>query len=290
MTRIFFAAALTALLLPALSCADDTEVVRIGIPRSVFRDVPPALLSFAGAPFKDLMKAQTGLPGEVANEPDSMSVADKLDSGKLQLGVFLGHEFAWAQQKYPKLEAIVCAVPRPKEVQAFILVRHDCKATTLADLKGTKLAMATNSRDHSKLFFEKRRNDEMAGSTFCSTDKVTTVHDAIHKILDGESDVTVVDSAAWNYFQKLYPGASQNLKILSRSEVFPPTVIAYKKDALSDAKSKAIRDGLVTAHDNSRLVKLMNMIRIDRFDVVPAGYAEAVKACLKSYPVPLSDK
>ena len=35
-----------------------------------------------------------------------------------------------------------------------------------------------------------------------------------------------------NYFQKLYPGASQNLRILARSDVFPPTVVAYKKGAL----------------------------------------------------------
>src|SRR5439155_4197512 len=75
------------LFVPAIGRADDKDVYRIGIPKSAFRDVPPALLSFAGMPFKDLMKSQTGLDGEVILDPDAMNIARQMDSGKLQLGV-----------------------------------------------------------------------------------------------------------------------------------------------------------------------------------------------------------
>jgi ABC-type phosphate/phosphonate transport system substrate-binding protein len=286
-TRTIFAAALAALLAPALSWAGDKDVCRIGIPRSVFRDVPPALVGFAGQPFKDIMKAQTGLHGEVSTEPDAMTVAKAIDARKLQLGVFFGHEFAWAKQKYPKLEPLVCSVPRPRDVQAVLLVRWDCKAANLGDLKGTKLAMATTLRDHARLFFDKRRGDEMGDGTFCSTEKADTVHNAIHKVIDGEADVTVADHAAWNYFQKLYPGLSQNLRVLSRSDLFPPTVIAYEKGTLDEATVKTIRDGLMTAHQNSKALRMMNMIRVERFDAVPDNYDEDLKRCLKTYPAPV---
>jgi ABC-type phosphate/phosphonate transport system substrate-binding protein len=289
-TRISFLFVSALILLPAVSQAGDKEVYRIGIPKSAFRDVPPSLLSFAGMPFKDLMKSQTGLDGDVVLEPDALEIARMLESGKLQLGVFLGHEFAWVRDKHPTLEPIVCTVPRPKEIQAFLLVRYDNKAQTLADLRGCKLALATTTRDHARLFLDKKRTTEMTGGAFCSTEKAPTVHDAINKVIEGDADVTVADQAAWNYYRKLYPGASENLRVLSKSEVFPPTVIAFKKGSLDDTVIKKVRDGLLTAHETSKVVKLLNLIKVEKFDAVPAGYDESLKECLKAYPAPASEK
>ncbi|HJZ92003.1 MAG TPA: PhnD/SsuA/transferrin family substrate-binding protein [Gemmataceae bacterium] len=290
MYRLVLLAAGLSLAGPDPARAGDKAVVRIGLPRSIFRDVPPALLTFAGQPFNELMKAQTGLDGEVVNEPDAVTIAREIDAGKVHLGVFMGHEFAWARQKYPDLEPIVCSVPKPREIQAFLLVRWDSKVASLGDLKGCKLTLATTTRDHARLFLEKRRTDEMSGGAFCSTDKTTTVHDAIHKVIDGEADVTVADLASWSYFQKLYPGKSQNLKVLAKSEVFPPTVIAYKKGGVDDAVVKKLRDGLLTAHQSPKGARLMNTIKVERFDHPPAGYEEALKECLKVYPAPVIDR
>lgn len=289
MTRLIFAASLVVLF-PLTSHCGDPPNIKVGIPKSAFRDVPPALLSFAGEPFKALMKSQTGLDGEVVLDANAQNIARQIDSGSLQLGVFLGHEFAWAKDKYPALEPIVCIVPRPREVQAFLLVRWDCKATTLAEMKGTKLVVAKTSRDHARLFLERKKTEDMAEGGFCSTEKADTVHDAIHKVIEGDADVTVADGAAWNYFQKLYPGASQNLKVLAKSDVFPPTVVAYKKGSLSEATLQTIRTGLLTAHDASKGAKLMNLIKLERFEELPSGYDEMLKACRKAYPTPVTDK
>jgi ABC-type phosphate/phosphonate transport system substrate-binding protein len=289
-TRFLLAAIAAGLLVPAAGRAEDKDVYRIGIPRSAFGDLPPALVAFASQPFKDLMKSQTGLNGEVVTDPDALNIAQSLDAGKLQLGVFLGHEFAWAREKYPDLVPLVCSVPRPREVQAFLLVRWDCKAAHLGNLRGAKLALATGTRDHARLFLERRKVAEMGGGSFASTAKAATVHDAIHDVIDGEADVTVADQASWSYFQKLYPGASQNLRVLSRSEVFPPTVIAYKKGALAADAIKRLREGLLTAHKTSKGSKLMDAIKVERFDDVPASYDDALMACLKAYPGPIAEK
>jgi ABC-type phosphate/phosphonate transport system substrate-binding protein len=283
-------AVVSVLCVPLAGRAQDKQTLKIGIPQSVFRDVPPALLHVAGSTFKDIMKSQTGLDGEVTTDADALTIARSIDAGKLHLGVFLGHEFAWAKDKYPDLVPLVCSVPRPREVQAYLLVRWDCKAAHLGDLKGGKLALATGTRDHARLFFERRKAAEMGGGGFSSTVKAASVHDAIHQVIDGEADVTVADHAAWNYYQKLYPGGSQNIRVLSRSEVFPPTVIACKSGALPDETIKRLREGLLTAHQGSRAAKVMNLIKVEKFEEIPADYDDALKACLKAYPALTGDK
>lgn len=270
--------------------AGDKEIVKIGIPRSAFRDIPAALLTFANEPFKDLMKAQTGLNGDIVNENEALKVARDINDGKLHLGVLLGHEFAWAKNKYPELEAIVCAVPRPREVQALILVRYDCKAMNLGDLKGNKLVISTGLRDHARLFFEKRKNEELGSENLCSLGKTTTVHDAIHKVIDGDGDVTVCDLASWNYFLKLYPGPAQNLKILAKSEIFPASVVVYKKGAISEDLLKKFKDGMMTAHQTPKGQKLMATIKLEKFDVLPDDYHQQLKEILKAYPAPTQDR
>jgi ABC-type phosphate/phosphonate transport system substrate-binding protein len=289
-TRAMLVAGLATLLVPALGRAQDKDQLKIGIPQSVFRDVPPALLTFAGETFKDLMKSQTGLEGEVALDADALAIAKSIDTGKLHVGAFLGHEFAWAKDKYPDLVPLVCCVPRPREVQAYLLVRWDCTAAHLGDLKGRKLVLATGTRDHARLFLERRKATEMAGGDFSTTVKAASVHDAIHQVIDGEADVTVAEYASWNYYTKLYPGGSQNIRVLSRSEMFPATVIACKKAALPDETVKRLRDGLLTAHEKSRTAKVMNLIKVEKFDEVPVDYDDALKACLKAYPSPAADK
>ena len=175
----------------------------------------------------------------------------------------------------------------PREVQAVILVRHDCKATNLSDLKGCKLTLAPTLKDHARLFWERKRAEDMEDGDFCSTEKVSTVHDGIHKLLESEADVTVADHADWSYFEKLYPGAAKNLKVLARSEEFPATVLVFKKGTLPDVVLSKIRDGFLGAHENSKAARIMKIIRIDRFSAIPEGYEESLRVCRKCYPKPL---
>ncbi len=290
MTRRCLTPLVCCVILAAGLRADGGEPVKIGIARSIFRDVPPALLKFANQPFLDLMKSQTGLDGEVFCDAEAMNLARDVDNGKLQLGVLSGHEYAWAKQKYPDLEPLVCSVPKPREVQAFILIRHDNKAASLGDMKGAKLVLAAGLKDHAKLFFEKRKSEELGSEAFCSLAKTSTVHDAIHKVIDGDADITAVDQASWSYFQKLYPGPAQNVKVLAKSDVFPPNVVVCKKGALPASVMSKFRDGMLAAHQNPRGAKLLLTVKIDRFDRLPENYADMVKDSLKNYPAPPQDQ
>ena len=78
--------------------------------------------------------------------------------------------------------------------------------------------------------------------------------------------------------------------MISAGMVFPPTVIAFKKWSLDDGVIKKVRDGLLTAHETSKVAKLLNLIKVEKFDSVPVGYDESLKECLKAYPAPSGDK
>jgi ABC-type phosphate/phosphonate transport system substrate-binding protein len=268
--------------------ADDKQIYRVGIARSAFRDVPRTLLPFAGQPFQDLVKVQTGLDGRVTLDSEWAAVVRDLNDGKVHLGVLQGHEYAWAREKFPDLQPLVCSMNRTKEVLAFLLVRHDCEAS-LAELKGRRLVLATTLKDHARMFLAKRQAEEEGGRGFRSVAKADTVHEAIEKVIDGEADLTVADHAAWNSFQKLHPGRSRNLKVLGKSEEFPPAALVYKKGGIDEAALKTLRDGFLTAHQTARGGRLMGLIRVEKFDVVP-GYEEMVKKCLKAYPAPPAEK
>ncbi|HEX3146620.1 MAG TPA: PhnD/SsuA/transferrin family substrate-binding protein [Gemmataceae bacterium] len=290
MKQLILVAALIVTLNPWAAPAGEKEVYRIGIAKGVVRDVPQGLLSIAGDPFRELMKIQTGLNGAVTFDHEWPALARNLNDGKLELGVLQGHEFGWARQKYPDLQALVCSIARPKPLIAYLLVRHDCNAGDLADLKDGKLVMATALTDHARLFLAKRQAEEMGGSVFRSTATVDTVHEAIQKVIAEEGDLTVTDHAAWSYFQKLYPGASKNLKVLAKSEEFPPTVLVYKKGSLDEIALKKLRDGLVTSHETAKVARMMGLVRIEKFVAVPDGFEETIAACLKSYPAPRTQK
>jgi ABC-type phosphate/phosphonate transport system substrate-binding protein len=290
MKQYIFAAAMIIALDPLAGRAGEKDVYRIGIAKSVVRDVPHDLLSFAGDPFQELMKLQTGLNGEVRLDNEWPAIVRNLNDGELDLGVLQGHEFAWAKQKYPDLQPLVCSVERPKPVMAYLLVRHNCKAATLSDLKDSKLVLATTLKDYARLFLDKRQAEEMGGVGFRSIATVDTVHEAIQKVISGEDDLTVTDHAAWNYFQKLYPGASKNLIVMAKSEEFPPTVIVYKKGGVDETALKKMRDGLVTAHETAKGARMMGLVRIEKFVAVPDGFEETISACLKAYPTPPAEK
>lgn len=289
MFRILIATAVALLIGTNSGWADDKSTYRIGVPKSFFRDVPPELAALAGQPFQELFKEQTGLEGEIVQDADALSVARKVDSGEQQLAVLFGHEFAWAKEKYPDLQPIVVAINRPKDIKAMILVRYDCKASSLKDMPEAKVATTKVIKDYACLYLDKVCTDEMGGKAFKS-ESAATVHDCIHKVIDGSADLTVADAASWAYFEKLYPGPSKNVRVLSQSAEFPAAVMVCKKGAIEEAALKKIRDGFMAGHENAKAKRVLTAIHIEKFDAVPSDYDDRLKECLKAYPKPLDEK
>jgi ABC-type phosphate/phosphonate transport system substrate-binding protein len=262
------------------------NALQIGLPRTLFRDMPDSMLKTVSRPFQALMKAQVGVPGNLNHLPDALTVAAQLDDGKVQLGVFQGYEFAWAKAKYPNLQPLVICVPHYREVQAVLVVNADSKAKTIADLKDGKLAIPLGSRDYVRLFLDKLRSAESCDEKLCQIMKPGRSEDALDDVVDEECQAAMVDGGAFANFKANKPGRADRLRVLAQSEVFPPAVVAYKTGGIDEAILDKCRTGLIKAEKNPQATVILRFMKLRGFETVPANYDELLKKISENYPPP----
>ena len=277
---------LPALLAQAGENVPRNDVVRIGLISSLFRDVPRAAVTSIMQPFAALMESQTGMAGTLIPGGDADDLAEQLATDKLQLAVFHGIEFAWARLKHPDLRPLVIAINRDRRLQAFVLVRDDRDADRLADLKGTTLALGKGTKEHCRVFVERRCGAcGKEGRDFFR--KVTTppnVESALDDVVDGLATATVVDRVALDCYQRRKPGRHARLRVLARSELFPAAVVAYRVGALEAATLDRFHDGMIAAGRTAMGRQLMTLWKLTGFEEVPEDYDRTCAEIVKAYP------
>jgi ABC-type phosphate/phosphonate transport system substrate-binding protein len=271
---------------PAESAAPGGRVVRVGLIGTLFRNMPEPIMQAAMRPFKSLLESQTGMTGELVAGGDAGQLATLLKEDKVQFGVFHGVEFAWARQNNPGLRPLIVAVNGRPALHAVVVVPQESKAETCADLKGKTVSLPADSREHCRLFFDRR-----CVAPGCCPEKFfgRVVHpgdmeEALDDVVDGKVDAMVVDGLTLEAFQKLKPGRAARLRTLRRSEAFPAAVVAYHPGSLSDDLLTRFRDGLLGASSSRRGQRLLEMCKITSFKLVPDDYEEMLKAIAKAYP------
>src|SRR6266404_5820577 len=86
------------------------DVLRVGTSISLTGDTKGKKEDSARETLKSFIKEETGLDNEGSTQKDWRQLAENMAKGQLHLGVFEGYEFAWAQEKYPELQALAIAV------------------------------------------------------------------------------------------------------------------------------------------------------------------------------------
>ncbi len=273
------------LLLPAPgeSAAPGGKVIRVGLVGTLFRDVPEPIMQTAMRPFKSLLESQTGMTGELVAGGDAGHLAKLLKEDKVQFGVFHGVEFAWARQNNPALRPLIVAVNGRPPVHAVVLVPQESKAATCADLKGKAVGLPADSREHCRLFFERRcvAPGSCPEKFFGRVVSPRDVEEALDDLVDGRT---------FEAFRKFKPGRAARLRTLLRSEAFPPAVVACHPGALSEDLLARFRGGLLAAGSTRRGRRLLAMCRITAFKAVPDNYEEMLKSIAKSYPPAAAEK
>jgi ABC-type phosphate/phosphonate transport system substrate-binding protein len=272
--------------------AEDPRAIQIGIPQNLFRDVPKPLYEAVAPQIGKLMQKVMGVSGNVMLLSGGDEVRRDLDENKVQLGVFHGFEFAWAQSKNPELRPLVIAVKQNQKLNAQVIVASNSSIAKLEDLKDQPVAIAKGTPEHARLFLSRRtqrighRMDKFFGPR-SSPNNVTA---ALDDVINGKAKATVVDGAAWESYTFNFPGKAAKLKPLLKSEDFPAGVIAYKQGALTEAEIKRYRDGLTAAHQCSDGMQLMMLAKMKRFEVIPADYQQTCTNIARAYPPPIGDE
>ncbi len=289
-TAVAAAGLCVAVLLPAVPAAEGAELpeVRIGLVKTLFRDVPEILIPIGLRPMKELMVSQTGVNGDLIPSGDPEQLARQIKDDELQFGVFHGVEFAWVRQHYPMLKPLVIAVNGRPYLHAELIVRADRKIAAPGDLKGKAVALPRMSHEHCRLFLERRccPPGQKPESYFGQFSTLCNVEDALDDIVDDNIQAAVVDEAAFEAYQKNKPGRAARLKVLQQSEPFPCAVFAYRPGApgVTDQVLESFRDGLIGAKDSPKAQSLLRANHITGFEAVPTDYDQELIDINKAYP------
>src|SRR5262249_29476319 len=85
------------------------------------------------------IKSETDFDSEVVPLSGYRELAEQLDKGQLQIGVFAGFEFAWAKERYPELRPLALAINEFPNQYVHIVTRRDNPAKDFAGLQGQTL-------------------------------------------------------------------------------------------------------------------------------------------------------
>src|SRR5438445_9665848 len=95
---------------PEKNAAPAATGIRLGIVRSLFRDIPEPLIKVSMIPFQALMHQQTGFNCELIDPTEAYDLGKKLTDHQVEIAVFQGFEFAWVREKHPEMKPLVIAV------------------------------------------------------------------------------------------------------------------------------------------------------------------------------------
>jgi ABC-type phosphate/phosphonate transport system substrate-binding protein len=246
------------------------------------------LLHTALAPFRSFVEEQTGLTGEIVLGGDSIALGKKLHDDQVQLGVFHGHEFAWAQTKYPKLEALVVCAIKGRDSRVVLVVRKDSKYRSVADLRGKVASLPRMNRGYCRLYFEK--HCVCPGMTpekyYARILMPFDIEDGLNHVVTRKSACAIVDALALEEYGKAFPARARYLRVLQESDPFPGGVLACYNGRFPAAEARRLQGALVAAKDTEKGKKALRSLRLIGFVAPPEDHATTLETILKAYPPP----
>jgi len=286
--RYIAAFAAIAIVWMASATAKSPDTIKIGLLNSMLHDTDRPHFEVLAKNFRTVMKEQTGLTGELVRVDSADDLRRQLEDGTLQLGAFHGYEFAWEQAKRPDLEPLMLAATNPDVMRPVIVVAKDCPAKNVGDLRGKTLALPAKGRDCVRMFLNRmcHGNGGNLKNFFSQVRTPDNSEDALDDLVDGSVQATAVSKASFTLFGRLKPQRAARLRVLVQSETFPPSVIAYARGKLDAATQRSFRDGMSTAHQTSRGSHLIEQIKLERFEPVPADFGRRLSDIAKVYPPP----
>jgi ABC-type phosphate/phosphonate transport system substrate-binding protein len=276
---------------PALAAhggAEKSDVLHVGTsnPLGSAKDGPKE--KAAVATLQLFIRNETGMNNEIVRQKDWRELAEKLVKGELQVGVFQGYEFAWAQEKHPNLKPLALALTVGRNPTACVVVPRDGEAKEFADLRGQSLGLPDTGQHHLRLFVE--RESQARGAEpkefFSEINSPQNVEDCLDDVVDGAVQAAVVDHAALDAYKRRKPGRFEQLKEVAKSRPLPPVVVAFCDKVLDDVTVKRFREGLVEARNKEKGRMMLTLFRLTAFEVAPDDFGEALAETRTAYPPP----
>jgi ABC-type phosphate/phosphonate transport system substrate-binding protein len=262
--------------------------LRIGSSGSLAADDASKKEQSALQTLQAFIKDETGLDNEILRQKDWRQLVDKMAKGDLQLGVFQGYEFAWAQEQHALLKPLAIAVNVYRYPVAYVVVNKNDPAQDFAGLSGKTLSIPSADPRFVRLFID--HECATAGKTADAFfAKITTpdgIEDAIDDVVDGVTQATAVDRAALEAFKRSKPARFAKLRPVTKSPEFPPPLVAYYGSVLDEATRARFQKGLLEANKKEKGETMLTMFHLTGFEAPPSDLDKVLAATHKQYPPP----
>ncbi|MBL8800139.1 MAG: PhnD/SsuA/transferrin family substrate-binding protein, partial [Planctomycetia bacterium] len=209
---------------------------------------------------RSFIRNETGMDSEIVELKGWRELADKLTAGTLQIGVFQGAEFAWAEAVDPELTPLALAVNVQRYRYAHVLVKQSNPARDFAGLKGQSLSLPRIGQSHFRVYLDRQAEAQKADSAAAFFGKITepdNLEDALDDVVDGVVQVAVAERVGLEAYKRRKPGRAAQLREVARSEAFSPPVVAARGNTLDSATRKKFQDGLIQAHTKEKERRLL---------------------------------
>jgi ABC-type phosphate/phosphonate transport system substrate-binding protein len=241
---------------------------------------------------RSFIKDETGFQSEITRQKDWRELADKMAKKQLQLGVFQGYEFAWAQAKYPQLKPLALALNVYTYPIAYVVAKRDNPAKDFAGLKGQSFSLPSAGQHFLRLFVDRQAqaNGKDIKDFFGKVTTADNVEDALDDVVDGVTKATAADRAALEAYKRRKPGRFKQLKEVAKSPPVPPALVAYYDAVLDEATLTRFRDGLLRAGKTDRGQTMLTLFRLTGFVTPPEDFAKVLAQTRKTYPAEAAGK
>jgi ABC-type phosphate/phosphonate transport system substrate-binding protein len=287
------AAVLVTLLLVAGSSRAATKemrVLHIGATEAVVEESVPegSDETSVEATYQQFIQEATGFGSDIVGLDNHEVLAERLASGKLQLGVFMGYEFAWAQARYPKLKVLAVSVNHHEYRYPALVVRRDGPISDLAGLKGKSLALPRMGEGYGRLFVaaQGRVAGQDPGALLGHIDTFEDAETPLDDVVDETDQAAVVDRLSLEAYERRKPGRFARLKMLSESKPMPPALIAYYDGNLDPATVTRLRNDLIKAREQEQGEHLLMLFRLTSFAAPSPDFERVLADTRKIYPAP----
>lgn len=286
-------AALVSLLLvagPSRAESAENPVLHIGATEAIVEENVPegSDQTSMEATYHHFIQAATGFDSDIVALDNHELLAERLASGKLQLGIFMGYEFAWAQARHPKLKVLAVSVNHHPYRYPVLVVHRGGPVSNLADLKGKKLALPRLGQGYSRLFMEaqSRVAGQNPGALLGHIASFEDVETPLDDVVDATALAAVVDRLGLEAYQRLKPGRFAQLRTLSESPPMPPVLIAYYEDKLDPETVTRLRQELTRTHEQMQGQNLLMLFRLTQFVPSSPDFERVLAETRRTYPAP----
>jgi ABC-type phosphate/phosphonate transport system substrate-binding protein len=265
------------------------DSIRIGISGALGLGAESGKEEAAADNLRSFIKSETGFDNEIVQQKGWRELAEKLAGGGVQLGVFQGYEFAWAREKYPKLQPLALAINVHRYREAHVVTAKTAKAADFAALDGQVLALPKVGQAHLALFVERQSqaNGKALNKFFSRVTSPDNIEDALDDAVDGAVGAAVVDRVGLEAYKRRKPARFSRLKEVARSGQLPPPLVAYQ-EGLNPDTLKRFQEGLLNARRKEKGQKLLNLFHLTGFETAPSDFDQFLAATRKAYPPPVN--